>query len=713
MNRSTFHVSGAAALFAVAMLIVPGWAHAQECAPPRVAIHGHAERCCWPGQHWSSHRGECSGRPECPDGFRREHHECRAEGGTAAPPAPVAVASPPVVAVPVPVSVAAIAPPPVEAPPAPPPPAVPASAATPPSPSVEDSPSVAGLTTAGASTSPASTSTPPPARTGPRCGVIRSDGEEVVATVASPRTSPPGESSGGAPPSAADMATSSVQPLFLRARETFNLPPAAVTRFRTDLHFEDRYQMLDGSLSGGASGGVCPQEDTLRAVRAWCREATIDLQERRGDVDAQRGAANLTVEAINERCGMLFEYTLEAVEPAPCREGSACLTRAALTLHKYRVSGFDEAGQPRFALDPGFGTNGERHFDFSITLPGTPRVSTPFGTVAAIPSAVVSAGGAAMGIARQLQEVPQLQVHAPIRTVRDGDALFCGSRREVPLDTPFFVRELRAGVVQDVGFGRARDMLDGCTLTSSLRRARAAHRTVRLGPSRAQLIIGAGDVRPGMTLWQMPSIGLDVTFGLGVVSGQLDTTHPALKDFVLPTGLVGAEYNFGRWAGVSELYAVANVGVGVNFVDGRHSMWQGNSRYADQVRTTLDGLGFAPNLRVELGILKRFYFGRSFFELEALGYYGTTLLGTQAFSDGSGGAGTIDYTVNSFGGVGALGFGWALSPRVLMRLDAGIQAGVANPGITVHYGGIDLAIALPGSAIEVGPTFRWTFSYEL
>ena len=667
-------------------------AFAQECPAPRVAINGDSAQCCWPGQHWSSSRHECSGHPECPSGYQRHHSTCTG-GERTESDVPVPAVVPVAVAAEASATAQAIVP------------------VTPPS--SDSSRSQAGLTTGGSgtgtggATDTAAVAASPDAR---RCGVILGEDTPAgppaaAATQAAAAATPAPQE----PPSSATMATPSVQPLFMRAHEEFNLPAVAAARFRSDLHFEDRYQILNGSLAEGASASdSCPRTDTLNAVRQWCRQATIDLQEQRGDVDAQRGTANLTVAAINERCGMLFEYTLQVSEPRACLPSSSCRTQAVITLSKYRVSGLNESGQPNFELDRAFGTNGQRRFDMDVTLPGTPRISTPFGTVDAMPSMVVSAAGAALGIARKLQEVSELQVHAPVRSVADGSASFCASRREVPLDAPFFVRVRRNGQVEDVGLVRAREVLDGCTLTSSLRRDRTAGRRVRLGPSRAQIIIGGDDVRQGMTLWQMPSIGLGITAGLGIASGQLDTERLAMKDFVVPSGFVGAEYNFGRWAGISEFYAVANVGFGVNFVDGQHSMWQGSSRYATQIRTTLDGLGFAPNLRVELGVLKRVYFGRSFFEATALGYFGTTMLGTEAYQDY-----TIDYSLSSFGGVGMLGIGWALSPRLLFRLDAGVQVGVASPTVTVTTPLAQINVALPGGSIELGPTLRMMFSYEL
>jgi hypothetical protein len=535
----------------------------------------------------------------------------------------------------------------------------------------------------------------------------------------------PGAAIGASPPGETaaprDSITAiSVQPLFLRAEESLRLETDAVARFRNDLHLEDRYQLTEGSLD---SRDPCRRLATLNAVRDWCRQATVDLQERRGDIDAQRGVANVTVDAINERCGALFEYTLEASNPSACTGDGLCRTVARMVLRKYRVSGFSANGQPNFEADAAFGTAGDRRFEIDLSLPGTPRIANPIRTIEAIPGAVISAGGAALAIARQLQDVRELQVHAPIGGISSGAASFCASRAEVPLDTPFFVRTRRNGVEVDVGLVRARELLDGCTLTTSLRNARTEGRQVRIGPSRAQLILGGSDVVRGMALWQMPSVGLNLTAALGTVTGPTDFRRLQVTDFTVPIGFIGAEYNWGRWVGASELYVVANVGFGTGIFDPANRTYlisMDQTQFSTMVST--DYLFLVPNLRAELGILKRLYFGRGFFQAAALGYFGRSFLGDITIPDASfvvesvGSIpgvfrATVNYFNTSFGGIATVGLGWAVSPRVLFRFDAGAQIGVSRPESGITTGRARLQST--GPSLDIGPTVRMGLSYEL
>jgi hypothetical protein len=224
-----------------------------------------------------------------------------------------------------------------------------------------------------------------------------------------------------------------------------------------------------------------------------------------------------------------------------------------------------------------------------------------------------------------------------------------------------------------------------------------------------------------MALWQMPSVGLNLTAALGTVTGPTDFQRLQVTDFTVPIGFVGAEYNWGRWVGASELYVVTNVGFGSGIFDPSGRTYSLDGQSPIMATVTTEYLFLAPTLRAELGILKRLYFGRGFFQAAALGYFGRSFLQSVVIPDArftaasvtyTGGPGTtLNYFNTSFGGIAAVGLGWAVSPRVLFRFDAGAQIGISNPTSEIASGVTRLQTAVP--SLEIGPTARMGFSYEL
>lgn len=63
-----------------------------QCLEGRVATERSEGRCCWPGQSWDAEAGQCTGAPQCPEGFAGEGEQCVQLnlGGSEPSPAPPA-----------------------------------------------------------------------------------------------------------------------------------------------------------------------------------------------------------------------------------------------------------------------------------------------------------------------------------------------------------------------------------------------------------------------------------------------------------------------------------------------------------------------------------------------------------------------------------------------------------------------------------------------
>jgi hypothetical protein len=449
-------------------------------------------------------------------------------------------------------------------------------------------------------------------------------------------------------------------------------------------------EALDGVLGGSASSRE--ERRLLSQVRAWCRASTAEMQQTRGEMstDGSGGAMEgMTASAIRERCSQLLDLELrvEAVNAGTCAQGDTCDVRYSMVVRRYLVS-FNDEGEPVWSLDDAFGSRGATTSEATLSMvrPPVPAIGGLLpGVGAELNAYSLAVRGVALAAQRALQEIPQLQTRALVAAVEGGNVRFCGSRQDIVLDTPFYVRYPTDAGVREAGFVVARDLSDGCTLTSSLQeRETSTGRAADIRPSLGQMIFGGGSVRPGMTLWQMPSVGLNLVFGVGTTPSyalDLDLGELSIANLFAPAVSVGAEYNFGRYIGVSELYAVLNVQTAVQ-------PWNG--------RLTISGSGntlvlesFTLFIRPEIGILKRFFLGGNFFT-EAGAYV------SQSTYVDLGGLGDTPWGV---GGRLEVGLGFQLDPRMQFRIDVGALAGFSQVGLA--------------SYLELGPTLSMSLSYGL
>ena len=509
-------------------------------------------------------------------------------------------------------------------------------------------------------------------------------------------------------PSAANpdpFANESFRPLIIVRNATVQLTPVRAEPFYEMLGLRMRYGLIPSPQSSapqtpwsGESLGMSPESlaaalagdesaddggtGILAAARSWCGTATAEMQETRGAAAVGQTGEALTTDAVQERCSQLLdlEVGVAAVDDAACQQGDVCTVNVHLALRRFIV-GFDPRASASdghvsyvWRPDPAFGEGGVHTYDEAITIirPPVPSIRL-FGNdlTRDFNAYGLAARGAALAAQRALQEVPQLQTRALVASVADGNARFCGSAADVVLDTPFYVRYQSADGPRDAGFVVARDLSDGCSMTSSLQeRETTSGRPADLRPSSAQMLLGTDAIRPGMTLWQMPSVGLNFVTALGVapsIMTGLTTIGGPVANFFQPTLTLGAEYNFGRYMGASETWLAFNVELGADLG------YENSTTFYGSTPVARPNLSFA--VRPEVGVLKRFFTGGNFFaELGAYVHYSISApLGAPP-----GAPPGFNYGLPmTAGGRLELGVGWQLSPTTQFRIDVGGRGGFA------------------------------------
>jgi hypothetical protein len=153
----------------------------------------------------------------------------------------------------------------------------------------------------------------------------------------------------------------------------------------------------------------------------------------------------------------------------------------------------------------------------------------------------------------------------------------------------------------------------------------------------------------------MPSLGV----GVGVQGG---TTVDPMGASAVRVDLVG-EYDLARHVGVSELHAFAHVGLAIVDASTRRKVLEHLGQRAD-------GAGGMVGLQGEIGLLRRFTFGRPFLDLGA-GFGGEGMRGS--------GTGSEDLLVAGFGGVAKVGLGFQVSPRLSLRALATARYSFLSP----------------------------------
>lgn len=405
------------------------------------------------------------------------------------------------------------------------------------------------------------------------------------------------------------------------------------------------------------------------SVVAWCDAAVKDTQVKRDEVDGETGDALITLKAKLERCSQVFKFDLEVKHS--CKKGKSLITKKMQwectvdgTFTAYKFKADQSSDSLTYDTDTAFGKGGKVTKTASWTSSSTIGKT---GAARAKKSALSSAASwAGRWMSRQLRDIKEFQISGPIVAVRGNTAMSCLSKDVVEQDLPFYIVFNSPEGEKRVGFAKARKRYDGCTLTPSLEAKQEAGEKVELRPMESQVIIGSP--KASMTLWEMPTMHLNVGLGAGIMpSVGGDDPNGAIGLNVL------AEYN-PRFMGMSEVHVYSHMSYGLAPRKNLDTLFE--SGYG--VAPDPDAADSAPFARASFGVLKRIYMGRLFLDVGVAASFSYYVLET--VPDGFGG--DIDLAIMSVGGEGQVGLGFQLSPRFLLRAQAGFHYGIALPTVT-------------------------------
>lgn len=380
----------------------------------------------------------------------------------------------------------------------------------------------------------------------------------------------------------------------------------------------------------------------------WCIERAKQMAIRREILDSS-GSPLLTLALKKEACGQIYSWRIgvrdqcEATSEAGTDVGSIasslaskstgasggksyvkCQVFADVDVEHFRPADGEDAF--RLMRDTSFGTGG--HLAVSADGTSTVKLSGGFD-----PTKLLAQGLAAYVAGQNLwkavlEKVDDFAIQGVVTANEAGTTFSCLGRDTVSLDQPF--RIIQPGAEKMIGFVKARAVYDGCYDDGS------AAGDPNLRPMEAENILGGSAIEPGMTLREMPSMGLAV----GATAGSA----PLLNEVAQPTFGVRAEYNLAQLTGISEFHAVIM------------------ARFALYTATVINPLvPFGTRLQLDLGVVKRWYFWGPIF-IEG----GGLLTGTGWISSG------VD-TLQTIGisGIGALGL--QVSPRWTARVTGGLR----------------------------------------
>jgi hypothetical protein len=416
------------------------------------------------------------------------------------------------------------------------------------------------------------------------------------------------------------------------------------------------------------------------SVGAWCDSAVKDTQVKRDEVDGETGDAQITLKAKIERCSQVFKFDLEVKHS--CKKGKSLITKkmqwectvdGTFTAYKYKAD--QSSGSLKYDTDSAFGKGGKVTKTASWTSSSTIGKT---GEARAKKSALSGAASwAGRWMSRQLRDIREFQVSGPIVAVRGSTAMSCLSKDVVEQDLPFYIVFNSPEGEKQVGFAKARKRYDGCTLTPSLEAKQEAGEKVELKPMESQVIIGSP--KASMTLWEMPTMHLNVGLGGGImpsVDGESDQGNMAMGLNVL------AEYN-PRFMGWSEVHIYSHMSYGLAPRENLDALFfKGFGVPIDE-----NAAETAPFARASIGILKRIYMGRLFLDVGVAGS-GSYYLLEKVFD--------WDLAIISYGAEVQAGLGFQLSPRFLLRAQAGFHYGIASPEVTDPN----------GNSIDIGQDFE-------
>ncbi len=441
------------------------------------------------------------------------------------------------------------------------------------------------------------------------------------------------------------------------------------------------------------------------AVEEWCESAVQDTQVRRDEVDGETGDAVVSLKAKIERCSQVFkhdvhiDHTCERKVPEKGDPYMDCEIKTRVTIYKYKAD--QSSGKLHFSLDREFGVGGKVVKEDTSGGAGTISGDTTEeeATDSALKTASVVGG---LFIKRKLRDIKEFQLHTPVVKAKDGWALGCLGKDTAELDTPFnVIVKTPKGEVR-TGFVKARRIYDGCTLTPSMKTGMKQGHKYELKPMESEIILGGSNVKAGHTMWELPSIGLNVG-GFGGINGSVGFfSHGNIG----PGGGLALEFNLAPFIGISELHIFEHTTImGVLddslIVDAFNAGGETSPIYRKVTGATLA-------IHTELGLLKRFYLAGPFFaELGASFTFSAYFLETVEVPEEE------SYGLMGIGGTVLTGLGFQLTPRLIMKLNMGyFFAGTLVTAETGEDETQDYSDTVDAGA-EHGPVAKLVFLYNI
>jgi|GEM_PF-1564206 len=415
---------------------------------------------------------------------------------------------------------------------------------------------------------------------------------------------------------------------------------------------------------------ITESDPNTAAVQQWCMTAVAGTQTRRGALD-QNMEVEITQRAVEERCSDVFKYDADVIHNCvrkTTEEGKpylACTLNSKITFSKFKAMAAN--GKVSWVPDTTFGKGGK------VEVKSSQRASASLDKGTTVEQATASALNTLVPMTaifgkRKMLDVQQFQVHVPVISAKKGVAKSCLGRDTVELDLPFIVMVNAGGKEVRKGFVKARKIYDGCDETPEiLEQAAKSKRKPEIKPMEAQIILGGKDVKAGHTMWEMPSIGLNVGGGLSFSQAMGGVGSGTFKMWAAPA--VNAEFNLAPYTGISEFHVWGSLKF-----SGFDDAYLNNEfdKLVSSLTSESVGSGDVTFMfQFDAGVLKRWYSRFFIFGLMGginLGYYASL-------------ANLGDYSVGALG-VGLSGqieLGFQLAPRFILDFRFGyrFEAGLA------------------------------------
>lgn len=409
---------------------------------------------------------------------------------------------------------------------------------------------------------------------------------------------------------------------------------------------------------------ITESDPNTAPVQKWCMTAVAGTQTRRGALD-QNMEVEITQRAVEERCSDVFKYDADVIHNCvrkTTEEGKpylACTLNSTIKFAKFKAMAAN--GKVSWVPDTTFGKGG------TVEVKSSQKASASLDKGTTIEQATASALNTLVPLTaifgkRKMLDVQQFQVHAPIISAKKGVAKSCLGRDTVELDLPFIVMVNAGGKEVRKGFVKARKIYDGCDETPEiLEQAAKTKKKPVIKPMEAQIILGGSDVKAGHTMWEMPSIGLNVGGGLSFSQAMGGVGSGTFKMWAAPA--VNAEFNLAPYTGISEFHVWGSLKFS-GFEDAYL-----NDKFDDLVDKynagSVDSGDVTFMFQFDAGVLKRWYSRFFIFGLMGginIGYYASL-------------ASLGDYSVGAvgFGLNGQIELGFQLAPRFILDFRFGYK----------------------------------------